>query len=240
MHIQMEGFILVLWMFVNAVHANPNASCWAKDDRPDIVVGFDIGMTHGAATVAFGNGSFMDIVRLEAGPAYQACVLQRIQVEGLNQSMSRYTALSDKNELRVRTQNSTAISNLTELCDADSAQRDLEALIQGMKTQTEGLLQEQISNLTVTTPDFLPEAVRLEIKLALGKASLHLSSCGDIEDSIIASTLATRLSQLPSRGGRNISAAECLLGPFGVEEVIAVTYTESILALSVFKLYTGK
>jgi hypothetical protein len=109
-----------------------------------------------------------------------------------------------------------------------------------MKMETERVLGDHISEIVVTTPSILPHSHKEDIKLALNKASLSRSSCGEIEDSIIASTIATRFFHRHLKiGGGNISRAECLLGPFGFEEVTALTYMQKILVLSIFKIYTG-
>jgi hypothetical protein len=109
-----------------------------------------------------------------------------------------------------------------------------------MKTKTEEYLEKPINHLTVTTPSFFTPTDKSDLKLALGKVSLHISSCGDIEDSAIAATIATRFSQFSPKRDENMTSAECMLGLFGVEEVVVVDYTKDVFALSIFQLNTGK
>lgn len=174
----------------------------------------------------------------------------------MNQNLSRDGSLTDDHSsnisylgrawksvrilLHLEVPPSTTVNSHTEPRKSDPAQSDLEALITGLKTKTEEVLQDHIKYLTVTTPRFLPQAHRSDIELALSSASLNLSSCREIEDSIVASTIATRFLKQPPSKRESISYAEWLLGPFRVEEVIAVLYTKNLLALSVFRLYTGK
>ncbi|KAF4631700.1 hypothetical protein G7Y89_g6431 [Cudoniella acicularis] len=78
-----------------------------------------------------------------------------------------------------------------------------------------------------------------KLKLALTKASLH-PQCNSIEDSAVSAALYTRFSYLHQQKQQNFtSPTECLLGPFSVEEVIVVDYSQKVFALSTFRLYTG-
>lgn len=120
------------------------------------------------------------------------------------------------------------------------AQSELVALLLELKRITEGYLEKPINQITVTTPSFFTSADRLDLNRALAEVSLHPSSCGEIEKSSIAATIATRFSQFPPDRGINMTSAECILGSFGLEEVVTVEYTEDVFAFSIFKLFVGK
>lgn len=191
------------------------------------------------------------MIRLEAGPAYQAQVLQRLIA--INQSLSEHGFVTEayvprmpfwkrawKNIL-ARIHLETTTNKAADRYDSDEALLELQNLLLGLKTSTEEFLQHTIQNATITTPRFLPQEHEADIKLALSKVSLNISSCGEIEDSLVASTLATRFfQQSASSRETNISTTEWLLGPFRMEEVMIAIYTDSFFALSVFELYTGK
>ncbi|KAF8859274.1 hypothetical protein BDZ45DRAFT_801786 [Acephala macrosclerotiorum] len=242
------------WALLLAVWADATlSSCWVNNLTQEFVVGFDIGVSYGAVSVAFPNGSILDILRLEAGPAHQALVLQRLQDEDrvqIDNNLQEDFGLVAGQSLREHWWQRTIPGLASDVAASWSGysttsglllgQSELGALIVEMKTQTEQLLGHSLTRLTVTTPSFFTDSFRLDLRLALRKASLNISLCGDIEDSAIASTIATRFSQFPQTRSEGITATEFLLGEFGLEEVIVVDYTEHLFATTMFELYTGK
>ncbi|KAF8859276.1 hypothetical protein BDZ45DRAFT_742518 [Acephala macrosclerotiorum] len=99
-----------------------------------------------------------------------------------------------------------------------------------MKGETEEHLDEPIKRLTVTTPSLLTHVDRSDLKVALDKASLRVSSCRDIEDSNVAAAIETRFFQFPEKRDEHMTPTECILGVFGLEEVVIVDFTNSVLS----------
>jgi len=209
-------------------------------------------------TIAFPNGSFFDLVRLEAGHTYQTRILQRLRnehrlhVDHNLQNMEISPSIVHSNLVErhwrralLSTQALLGMGAKTsaEDCitsqDHSLAQLDLEALLVELKSITEAYLETPIKHITVATPSFFTSADISDLKWALMGISLHPLPCGDIEESSIGATIATRFLEFPRDRDMTMTSSKCILGSFGLEEVITVEYTQDVFAFSVYKFFIG-
>lgn len=210
-------------------------------------------------SVVFPNGTVLDLARFEVECKTRARVLQRLRDSGrilVDYSSKTATGLSSAvDQVSVMSKSGRHLSLAQALFRSGTQEPgnemptpktdipegfDMETLLLHLKLATEVYLQHSVVHITLSISSLFTPQDESDIRQALDAVSLHISSCGDVENAPIAATVATRFLQFSPDRDSIISLKECLLGPFSLEEVVAVEYTEEVFSFSIFQLYIGK
>jgi hypothetical protein len=119
-------------------------------------------------------------------------------------------------------------------------QSALQSLVSVLKTRTEHYLGDTATNIMLTFPGFFNDTQKLLLYHAPEGAFIRSIACSGTESSANAATLAQRHGQFLYNHPNSTSTTECISGPFGIEEVISVDYTGSVLAFHMFDLHDGR
>ncbi|KAL9107900.1 MAG: hypothetical protein Q9227_007222 [Pyrenula ochraceoflavens] len=114
----------------------------------------------------------------------------------------------------------------------------LSGLIAKLKNDTQTRLDHTFTEMSVSFPDFFTDENIATLRTALEGNALHDNGCHGSGRSPASAMVAQRQAEFGKFSSN--STMDMIYGPFGIENVIHIEHTESVLVFTPFQLFIGQ